>query len=135
LKGEIEAGRFRQDLFFRLNVVHLKMPALREIRADIPLLAVHFLQKYGPEFGSRSKDFSPEALTALASYEWPGNVRELENEIKRALVLSSEPTIQAEAFSESVAQVRLVSASPPPTPMAGDQGRLLKGRVTALEVR
>ena len=134
LKSEIEAGRFRQDLFFRLNVVHLKMPALREIRADIPLLASHFLQKYRKELGSRAEGFSPEALTALGSYDWPGNVRELENEIKRALILSTEVYILASDLSETVGEARLVAAAPPP-PATGQSGKLLKSRVTALEMQ
>ena len=134
LKGEIEAGHFRQDLFFRLNVVHLKMPALREIRGDIPLLAAHFLHKYGKELGSEAKGFSSEVLMALGAYDWPGNVRELENEIKRVLVLSSEEVIQLSDLSESVGEGRLM-ASPIPPPAVGEDGTLLKSRVTALEMQ
>ena len=135
LSGEIEAGRFRQDLFFRLNIVHLKMASLREIRGDIALLATHFLQKFGPELGSKAKGFSTEAIKALISYEWPGNVRELENEVKRALVLSAEEHVQVDDLSEPIRDNNL---SVPPTEtgsVSADTRKLLKDRVATLEIQ
>jgi len=76
LKEEIKQNRFRQDLFFRLNVIHIRMPALREIRADIPLLATYFLRKYAKEMGREIQGFSQDGMKTLMTYQWPGNVRE-----------------------------------------------------------
>ena len=136
LKEEIKAGRFRQDLYFRLNVVRLEMPSLKEIRGDIPLLATHFLRLYGPEFGSAAKGFAPEAMQALSSYEWPGNVRELENEIKRGLVLSSGDLIQVEDFSDPIREEKLSTGlGEVPAAAGADEGKPLKQRVTALEIQ
>jgi Nif-specific regulatory protein len=102
LEKAIEAGTFRQDLFFRLNVVHLKMPPLREMRGDIPLLAARFLQTHGTELDTPPTSFSSEAIAALTSFDWPGNIRQLENEVRRALVLASDECVEVQDFSESV---------------------------------
>jgi len=93
LEGAITRGTFRKDLFFRLNVVSIKLPSLRDRKNDIPLLAHHFIDRYGGTAGD-IKDISYEAMSRLMSYEWPGNVRELENCIQRALALGSGPEIQ-----------------------------------------
>ncbi len=135
LSGEIEAGRFRQDLFFRLNIVHLKMASLREIRGDIALLATHFLQKYGPELGSRTKGFSTEAIKALISYEWPGNVRELENEVRRALVLSAEEHVQVDDLSEAIRENNPSLLPAERDSVSADTRKLLKDRVATLEIQ
>lgn len=133
LKAEIQAGRFRQDLYFRLNVIHLHMPPLREIRADLPLIATHFLRKYGKEMGRPIDSFSNEALQVLTGYTWPGNVRELENEVKRALVLASGPQIQPKDFSESLREERLIT---PEGSASGEaDSHTLKDRVTTLEIQ
>jgi len=87
LAAAVKAGRLRQDLYYRLNVMPLHMPPLRERREDIPLLARHFLSKYAAEFERPARDFSPGALHDLVMYDWPGNVRELQHVIERALVL------------------------------------------------
>jgi DNA-binding NtrC family response regulator len=87
LEAEVKAGHFRQDLFYRLSVFPITLPALRQRREDIPLLAQHFLDQ---RCGEKNIGFTPEALDALTRYDWPGNVRELENEIERALVLAPE---------------------------------------------
>ncbi len=87
LKREVEAGRFRQDLFYRINVVTVHMPSLVERLGDIPLLAEHFLDKYRAELGKEITGFAPETIQALQRHHWPGNVRELENAIERAAVL------------------------------------------------
>jgi DNA-binding NtrC family response regulator len=87
LKKEVEAGRFRQDLYYRINVVAIHMPTLVERLSDIPLLAEHFLKKYRVEVGKEVLGFTPEAVQALQRYHWPGNVRELENAVERAVVL------------------------------------------------
>jgi DNA-binding NtrC family response regulator len=89
LKAEVAAGRFREDLYYRLNVITLRMPALRERPTDVPLLATHFLRKYSAENERQLEGFTDEALARLSGYAWPGNVRELENVIERAVVLST----------------------------------------------
>jgi two-component system response regulator GlrR len=94
-EAAVQEGKIRQDLYYRLNVIPLKLPALRERREDIPLLAHHFLNKYAVEFDRQVTGFSPDAIRKLILYEWPGNVRELEHVIMRAMVLSSKPTIGA----------------------------------------
>jgi DNA-binding NtrC family response regulator len=99
LEIAVEEAKFRQDLFYRLNVIALALPPLRERPEDIPLLARHFLDKYGFEFKKENKDFSDEAMQKLLAYNWPGNVRELENVIERAVVFSSQAGIQPEAIS------------------------------------
>ena len=89
LSAEVEKGRFRQDLYYRLMVFPIKLPPLRERREDIPLLAAHFLKRYADEYRLEIPGFTQDALDALASYNWPGNIRELENEIQR-LVIQAE---------------------------------------------
>ena len=94
LKEEVEMGRFRGDLFFRLNVVSIKVPPLRERRSDIPFLVAHFVGKYSRKLDRNIKEVDPEAMRVLYSYNWPGNVRELENVIESALVMSRGSTIK-----------------------------------------
>ncbi|HLH32156.1 MAG TPA: sigma-54-dependent Fis family transcriptional regulator, partial [Terriglobia bacterium] len=136
LKEEIRQNRFRQDLFFRLNVIHIRMPALREIRTDIPLLAVHFLRKYTKEIGRDIQSFSQDALKALTMYHWPGNVRELENEVKRSMVLANTREIQVQDLSESILEERLMvpEAAEPGKKSTGEK-QSLKNRVTNLEIQ
>src|SRR3989454_1768430 len=134
LQEEIKQNRFRQDLFFRLNVIHIRMPALREIRSDIPLLATHFLRKYAKEVGREIHGFSQDALKTLATYHWPGNVRELENEVKRAVVLATGREIQVKDLSESVTEERL-SVPEADTGMTSGEKQTLKDRVTTLEIQ
>jgi DNA-binding NtrC family response regulator len=93
LARSMQEGRFREDLYFRLNVITLQMPPLRQRRADVPLLTEYFLRKYSKEAKRRVSGVSPAALTLLQRYEWPGNVRELENVIERAVVLGEEKEI------------------------------------------
>jgi len=88
LEGLIADGRFREDLFFRLNVVPIELPALRDRAGDVPLLAARFVAKYAAEIGREPLELSPEALDLLEAYPWPGNVRELENAIERTVVLA-----------------------------------------------
>jgi transcriptional regulator with PAS, ATPase and Fis domain len=87
LPEAVSAGTFRDDLYYRLNVVHLTVPPLRERREDIPLLVRHFIRRYNHEFGKRIEEPAPEALAALCAYHWPGNVRELQNVVERSVVL------------------------------------------------
>jgi len=100
LKEEVAAGRFRQDLYYRINVVTIHMPTLIERLSDIPLLAAHFLEKYRAEVQREILDFTPEALEALRRYHWPGNVRELENVVERAVVLCKERHVAVEHLPE-----------------------------------
>ena len=90
----VKSRRLRQDLYYRLNVISLKLPPLRDRREDIPLLARHFLRKYVAELHKETEEFSPKALQKLIFYDWPGNVRELEHVIERAVVLSDRKIIR-----------------------------------------
>ena len=87
LTAEIRAGRFREDLYFRLNVVPIFVPPLRERQEDISLLADHFMAMLAREYGRRSKTFEPDAIVALRQYAWPGNVRELHNVVERLMIM------------------------------------------------
>ena len=89
LEAEVENGRFRQDLFFRLNVIPIRVPPLRERKEDIPQLVEHFVAKYGPGMNRAIKRIDSKAMERLMRYDWPGNIRELENVVERGLVLGS----------------------------------------------
>jgi DNA-binding NtrC family response regulator len=102
LKAEIKERKFREDLFYRLNVIPIHLPPLRERKADIPLLAEHFLHKYNHEFGKKLKGFKKEVLSLLTDYDWPGNVRELENLIERLVVLTRNGSIGAEKLPPEI---------------------------------
>jgi len=102
LEELVARGTFRQDLYYRINVVRIDLPPLRERTCDIPLLAKHFLEKHARELGKQLVGFSDEALAALERYSFPGNVRELENIVERAAVLSTRPTIGVEDLPPQV---------------------------------
>ena len=102
LRQMMEEGRFREDLFYRLHVIAIHLPPLRERKDDIPLLVQHFLAKYGDENRKPDLELAPEALDLLTEYDWPGNVRELENVIERAVVLTSGPRIGVDLVPEHV---------------------------------
>jgi len=114
LARDVGEGRFREDLFYRLNVFSITVPPLRDRAEDIPLLAGHFLEKYGERFGKTGASLSPEALKACMDYRWPGNVRELENCIERGLVLCERDVIGMECLPENIR----MSTSPAPVSMA-----------------
>ena len=106
---EIEEGRFREDLYYRLNVINIALPPLRERKSDIPLLVDHFFQKYGREnekfldaTGRTKLHFAPEAMQLLIEHSWPGNVRELENAVERAVVLAADETVPMEVLPDQV---------------------------------
>ncbi len=106
LLEEIKRNAFREDLFYRLNVVNLHLPPLRERGEDVVMIAKVFLQKYGAEYGANIKGFTPNALIAIRKYEWPGNIRQLENRIKKAVVLADKTLIGPEdldLFPEALA--------------------------------
>jgi len=93
LRKAIEKQEFREDLYYRLNVVNIELPPLRERREDVPLLAEHFLNKFAMENQKEVTGFSPEAMELVLDYDWPGNVRELENAIERAVILAKDSII------------------------------------------
>src|SRR3990170_4295856 len=113
LKKLVGEGRFRDDLYYRLNVINLQLPALRERREDIPLLVEHFIQKYCAENAKPRGRFTPEALQLLLDSPWPGNVRELENAVERAVVLSSGEEMGAQLLPDEIARPHLVGAGAP----------------------
>jgi DNA-binding NtrC family response regulator len=119
LQAEIEAGRFRKDLYYRLAVVPITLPALRERRSDIPMLARHFLDKYNRRLNKKIEGIADDALVLLQAYAWPGNIRELENLIERVLLFADGPFITAKDLPEPVrggAGVQAGAASPSSSP-------------------
>ncbi len=115
LEADVQAGRFRLDLFYRLNVIEVTVPPLRERRGDLPRLARHFLAFASRSVGRPVPELSQEAEALLSCYAWPGNVRELKNEMERAVVLTQEMVLQPEHFSE-----RVRGASDAPPTLGGD---------------
>ena len=103
LKSEIKQGRFREDLFFRLNVFQITLPPLRERRDDIPLLVQHFADKFSAESGKRVRGAHPDALEVLKTYDWPGNIRELRNAVERAVILCEGEFITREHLPPDMA--------------------------------
>ncbi len=124
----VREGRFRQDLFYRVNVINVELPPLRERISDIPLLARHFLEEVCREAGKTLRGFSPDAVSALQRYSWPGNVRELENVVERAVLLGKSETIELDDLPRAVA-----AAGPTTTDTAG--GRTLKEALAGPERR
>jgi two-component system response regulator PilR (NtrC family) len=113
LAAMVGEGTFREDLFYRLNVIPIRVPALRDRCEDVPLIAGHFLHKFNADMGKTLQGFAPEAMRVLEAYPWPGNVRELENMIERAVALEASDRVQAETLGDDLRQGR------PATPMAG----------------
>lgn len=99
LQEEVKKGYFREDLFFRLNVIPISVPPLREHSEDIPLLVEHFMQSLAAEYGQPLKKITPEAMKSLREYGWPGNIRELKNLIERLVIMTPSPVITAKDFS------------------------------------
>src|ERR1700684_1296599 len=102
LEDEISNGSFRADLFYRINVVNLHMPPLRERSSDLPNLIAYFLENYNRKFNSRAKPLSTDLMNALKKYHWPGNIRELENLIKRYVILGTEDAISGDLQQRQV---------------------------------
>jgi DNA-binding NtrC family response regulator len=131
LGREVEEGRFRQDLFFRLNVIPIHLPPLRERKEDIHLLAGHFLAKHGTAAGRKVRAISEESMETLMGHDWPGNIRELENTIQRAATLCEGERIEAQdLFARLGAQVprgRLLITEIP------DQGIDLEAKIGEIE--
>ncbi|MBL8793272.1 MAG: sigma-54-dependent Fis family transcriptional regulator, partial [Planctomycetia bacterium] len=127
LEELIRQGKFREDLFYRLNVISIPVPPLRERREDIPELALHFLRLYAQRAGQTVNQMDDDALAALKGHPWPGNIRQLENVIERAVVVADGPTITLQDLSAEVA-IGLDGAGKPtprtrPTPMSGRSRR------------
>jgi len=116
LRSEIRAGRFRQDLLYRLNVIPIHLPPLRDRREDIPLLVDHFLEKYNREANRKVTIVPRDVLDTLVAYSWPGNVRELENCIERAVVMSPDNTVSLELLPDEILDSRL-NPGADPSPM------------------
>src|SRR3954462_15529859 len=98
----VAEGRFREDLFYRINVIGIHLPPLRDRREDIPLLAEHFLTKYSEQMGKDVTSISHDALELLVRHDWPGNIRELENVLERAVALEASPTVLAESLPPGI---------------------------------
>jgi DNA-binding NtrC family response regulator len=112
LEASVRTGGFREDLYWRLNVVHIDIPPLRARPEDIPVLAEHFLARFAESMSRRPMRFAPEALEALAAYAWPGNVRELQNAIERAVVVGSGDVVRVEALPMRVVQAPASGPAP-----------------------
>jgi two-component system response regulator PilR (NtrC family) len=119
LADEVQAGRFREDLYYRLNVIEIPLPPLRERRDDIPLLIEHFIEKYGRELGKRVDGMDEAAMARLSAYAFPGNVRELENVIERAVALCREPRIGLDLLPPALIERRAAPRGTR-TPAAGE---------------
>ena len=115
----VAEGRFREDLYYRINVIPIALPPLRDRREDIPLLAEHFLAKYTEQMGKNISGISHQALELLMRYDWPGNIRELENTMERAVALESTPTVLAESLPATIRGEAARSSSTPPALPAG----------------
>jgi transcriptional regulator with GAF, ATPase, and Fis domain len=132
LRQMMEDGRFREDLYYRLHVISIPLPPLRERKEDIPPLVHHFLHKYGEENGTGDLELTPDALDLLVDYDWPGNVRELENVIERAVVLSPGSRIDVDLIPE---QVRRKPTFQIPRVVVPPEGLSLKDVVSDFERR
>ena len=133
----VKAGRFREDLFYRLNVFPISIPPLRARACDVPDLAVRFLARFCAEEGKRIRGVSAEALALLSAYDWPGNVRQLENAMFRAVVLADRDELTTAEFPQIAAQVEgfEVRIPPAPPPVASDPGQLPPLRTSTIETR
>ena len=129
LRAEVAEGRFRQDLYYRLSVFPLEVPALRERREDIVPLARHFLQQAGSEFGRRGLALNRRQADMLEGYQWPGNIRELQNVIERAVILSTNEHLRLELAMPETDSPGVAPRSAPETPPS------LGSFLTAAELR
>ncbi|MBI2188864.1 MAG: sigma-54-dependent Fis family transcriptional regulator [Acidobacteria bacterium] len=132
LREMVGDGRFREDLYYRLHVISISLPPLRERKDDIPMLAQHFLEKYSGENNKSGLELTAEAIDLLTDYDWPGNVRELENVIERAVVLTSGPRIGADLIPE---HVRAAPGFHIPRFVVPPEGISFKDVITSVEKR
>ncbi len=122
LYREVEAGRFRDDLYYRLNVITIDMPPLSDRKEDIPMLCKHFLEKYSLKEGKQIQSFSSSAMQALLDHDWPGNVRQLENAVSHAVILAQGSVVEGRHLPQFLKQV---SEEPPSTSLAENERRLI----------
>jgi two-component system, NtrC family, response regulator PilR len=130
----VAAGRFREDLYYRINVIPIALPPLRERREDIPLIAAHFLEKYNEQMGKAITGISHEAMDVLVAHDWPGNIRELENAMERAVALESTPAILAESLPVSLTTGGGAPAVVQPTEPLPESGFDLEAHVKEIEI-
>jgi two-component system response regulator PilR (NtrC family) len=131
LTRSVAEGRFREDLYYRINVIPIALPPLRQRREDIPLLAEHFLAKYAEQMGKAIHGLASATIELLTKHEWPGNIRELENAIERAVALEATPTILPESLPPSVREATVRGA--PPSDALPDAGFDLEAHVKEIE--
>ena len=129
----IAEGRFREDLFYRINVIPISLPPLRERREDIPLLADHFLAKYAEQMDKAITGISRDALELLVQYDWPGNIRELENVLERAVALEATPTVLSDSLPANIRGDRARGSAQPPAEGLPDAGFDLEAHVKEIE--
>jgi transcriptional regulator with PAS, ATPase and Fis domain len=133
LAAEVEKGRFREDLFYRLQVIPIVIPPLRERRSDIPVLVQHFLEKHNQQRAMQPCRISDEAMVHLWEYDWPGNVRELENLVERMVILSEDSTIRVDSLPPNVRS--FISDKKIPRPTLTEEGIDLNQVVEEFEYR
>jgi DNA-binding NtrC family response regulator len=136
LAAEVSADRFREDLYFRVAVIEIEVPALRDRPSDIPLLARHFLNHFTEKQGRRPMDLAPETLDLLATYSWPGNVREVQNAIERAVLVANGGRVRPRDFparirnappgGRNAGTAAVADASQPLTPSTGPADRSVR---------
>jgi transcriptional regulator with PAS, ATPase and Fis domain len=133
LGAEVEKGRFREDLFYRLQVIPITIPPLRERRSDIPALVMHFLDKHNQQRGGKPCEIAPDAMVHLWEYDWPGNVRELENLIERMVILTEDGVIRVESLPPNIRS--FISDKKIPRPTLTEDGIDLNQAVEEFEYR
>ena len=130
LRAWVEAGKFREDLYFRLNVVDINLPPLRERQGDLPLLCDAFVREFNPQLGRSILGVAPDAMAALAAYPWPGNVRELRNAIERMMVLAHSDHLTLEDVPRNIREGRAATAAPEaeatPAPAEPEEATLIR---------
>jgi two-component system response regulator PilR (NtrC family) len=134
LTRAVAEGRFREDLFYRINVIPIALPPLRERREDIPLLAEHFLAKYSEQMGKPITAVSHEAMAMLTSYDWPGNIRELENVLERAVALEATPSVLPDSLPQNIRGEVVRVAGVPTSDVLPASGFDLEAHVKEIEM-
>jgi two-component system, NtrC family, response regulator PilR len=134
LTKAVAEGRFREDLYYRINVIPIALPPLRERREDIPLLAEHFLAKYSEQMGKPITGISHDAMAMLTSYDWPGNIRELENVLERAVALEGTPAVLPDSLPQNIRAEVVRVAGVPASEVLPASGFDLEAHVKEIEM-